>query len=47
MRYYSLDALAMVRGIEDLLGQDFGITEDDLDTARIEDVHSLTKAEAL
>ena len=47
MRYYGLDALALTRGIEDLMGQQFGITEDDLDQARVDDVHSLVKAEAL
>ncbi|TDL79876.1 transketolase [Palleronia sediminis] len=47
MRYYGLDALALVRGIETLTGQEFGITEDDLDHARVDDVHSLVKAEAL
>ncbi|MEN0087993.1 MAG: transketolase C-terminal domain-containing protein [Pseudomonadota bacterium] len=47
MRHYGLDAVALVAGIEDLVGQTFGITEDDLDTARVEDVHSLVKAEAL
>lgn len=47
MRYYGLDALALVRGIERLMGQAFGIDESHLDAARIEDVHSLVKAEAL
>jgi transketolase len=47
MRYYGLDALALVRGIEGLMGADFGITEEDLTAARIDDVHSLVKAEAL
>lgn len=47
MRYYGLDALALVRGIEGLMGQDFGISEEDLDSARVDDVHSLVKAEAL
>ncbi len=47
MRYYGLDAVALVKGIEDLMGQSFGISEDDLDAARVEDVHSLVKAEAL
>ena len=47
MRYYGLDALALVGGIEDLMGARFGITEDDLATARVDDVHSLVKAEAL
>lgn len=47
MRYYGLDALALVRGVEDLVGENFGISEDDLDTARVEAVHSLAKAEGL
>lgn len=47
MRHYDLDALALVRGIEDLMGESFDITEDDLASARVEDVHSLQKAEGL
>ncbi|WP_300064100.1 transketolase C-terminal domain-containing protein [uncultured Roseobacter sp.] len=47
MRYYELDALALVRGVEDLLDTEFGISEADLDAARVDDVHSLAKAEAL
>lgn len=47
MRHYGLDALALVRGIETLTEQEFGISESDLDTARVDDVHSLAKAEAL
>jgi transketolase len=47
MRYYGLDAVALVRGIESLLGQTFGITDTDLEAARVDDVHSLVKAEAL
>lgn len=47
MRYYGLDALALVRGTERLMGQEFDISEDDLDAVRIDDVHSLVKAEAL
>lgn len=47
MRYYGLDALALVKGVETLMGQKFGITEDDLDAARVEAVHSLVKAEGL
>ncbi len=46
-RYYGLDALALVRGVERLLGQDFGLTEADLDAARVDAVHSMLKAEAL
>jgi transketolase len=47
MRYYGLDALALVRGIEGLMGHEFGISETNLDSARVDDVHSLVKAEAL
>ncbi|EAR52703.1 transketolase [Oceanicola granulosus HTCC2516] len=47
MRYYGLDALALTRGVEDLLGQPLGITEEDLAQARVEAVHSLAKAEGL
>lgn len=47
MRYYGLDALALVRGIESLMDEEFGISESDLDTARIDAVHSSVKAEAL
>lgn len=47
MRYYGLDALALVQGVEKLMGQQFGITEDDLDAARVDAVHSLVKAEGL
>lgn len=47
MRYYGLDALALVKGIEDLMGHQFGISETDLDEARVDAVHSLSKAEGL
>ena len=47
MRFYGLDALALVRGMEELMGEEFGISEENLDSARVEDVHSLAKAEAL
>ncbi|MCY4152606.1 MAG: transketolase [Aestuariivita sp.] len=47
MKFYGLDASALIRGIENLMGQDFNITEDDLAAARFDDVHSLVKAEAL
>jgi transketolase len=47
MRYYGLDALALTQGIEDLMGQKIGITEEDLSAARIDAVHSLAKAEGL
>jgi transketolase len=47
MREYGLDAPALVRGIEELLGRSTGVTDTDLETVRIEAVHSLAKAEAL
>jgi transketolase len=47
MRHYGLDALALVRGLERLAGEPFGISEGDLEAARVEEVHSLLKAEAL
>jgi transketolase len=47
MRYYGLDALALVRAVESLLGQDLKVSEHDLEAARVEDVHSLAKAEGL
>ncbi len=47
MRYYGLDALALVRGTEQLLGKEFGISESDLDAVRVDAVHSTAKAEGL
>jgi transketolase len=47
MRYYGLDALALTRGVEELMNHKLGITEGDLAAARVDAVHSLAKAEAL
>lgn len=47
MKEYGLDAPALVRGIEELLGRSTGVSEADLEAVRIEAVHSLAKAEAL
>jgi transketolase len=47
MREYELDALALVRQVERLLGASLGITEDDLAAVRLDAVHSEAKAEAL
>jgi transketolase len=47
MKEYGLDAPALVAGIEKLVGRPTGITEADLEVVRIEEVHSLAKAEAL
>jgi len=46
-RKYGLDAMALVRRIEALLGQDLAIQESDLEAVRLEAVHSLAKAEGL
>jgi transketolase len=47
MREYGLDAIALVRTVEQLLGADFGIIESDLAAVRLDAVHSEAKAEAL
>ncbi len=47
MRYYGLDALALVKTVENALKIDTHITEEDLKAVRIEAVHSSAKAEAL
>jgi transketolase len=47
MRTYGLDAPALVAAIERLTGENFGITDADLDAVRIDAVHSAAKAEAL
>jgi transketolase len=47
MRYYGLDALALVRGIEGLMNIKTNIDADDLDAVRVDAVHSSAKAEAL
>lgn len=47
MNYYGLDATALVAGIETLLGQPLGISDDDLAAVRVDAVHSSVKAEAL
>ncbi len=47
MRNYGIDALALTREIENLTGESFGIEEKELETVRLEAVHSDAKAEAL
>jgi transketolase len=47
MRTYGLDAMALVRRVEELVGRGLGVSEKDLAAVRIEAVHSLAKAEAL
>jgi len=47
MKKYGLDAMALVRSIGSLVGQDLGIREEELEAVRLEAVHSLAKVEAL
>ncbi|MFK8054438.1 MAG: transketolase family protein [Woeseiaceae bacterium] len=47
MRYYGLDAMALVGGIEHLLGQELNINESDLVLSRVDATHSNAKAEGL
>lgn len=47
MRYYGLDATALVGAVAGLLGRSLGIAEADLDAQRAIDGHSLAKVEAL
>ncbi len=47
MEKYGLDALALVRRVESLLGTPLGITPEHLASIRLEAVHSQAKAEAL
>ncbi|MGQ9889198.1 MAG: transketolase family protein [Aggregatilineales bacterium] len=47
MKAYGLDASALLRAVEQLIGQPTGVTEADLAEVRIQPVHSAAKAEAL
>jgi transketolase len=47
MREYDLDALSLVQAVEEMVGHELDITETDLQTVRLEAVHSTAKAEAL
>jgi transketolase len=47
MRKYGLDANALITAIGTLLGRDLHIEDDELESARIDSVHSAAKAEAL
>lgn len=47
MAEYELDAAALIRGVEAILKRPLNIALDALEEARIEDTHSLAKAEAL
>ncbi len=47
MRKHGLDAMALVRRVEDMLGEPLGIDEADLAAVRLDAVHSDAKAEGL
>jgi transketolase len=47
MKEYGLDALALVRAVSRLIGEDLAIDEADLQAVRLQAVHSAAKAEAL
>ncbi len=47
MKEYGIDAMALIREVETLVSERFGIGEDELGSVRIEAVHSLAKAEGL
>ncbi|MBI3362915.1 MAG: transketolase [Chloroflexi bacterium] len=47
VKKYGLDAMALVRAVENLMGKSFGLTETDLAAVRLTAVHSLAKTEAL
>jgi len=47
MKEYELDAISLVKGVEKLLNVSLNITEEDLETVRIEDANSSSKVEAL
>ena len=47
MRTHGLDAMALVRKTEEMVGENLNITDADLESVWIDDVHSDAKAEAL
>jgi transketolase len=47
MREYGLDALALTRAVEQMVGQPLNIKEDELAAVRLDAVHSDHKVEAL
>ncbi len=47
MKTLGLDALALVRAVEKLIGENLNINEEDLQAVRLQAVHSASKAEAL
>jgi transketolase len=47
LREYELDAMALVRAVEELIGRDLAVSEDELGAVAITPTHSAAKAEAL
>ena len=47
MRTHGLDAIALVQKVEKMVGENLNITDADLESVRLDDVHSDAKAEAL
>jgi transketolase len=47
MKKFGLDAMALVSAIERLIGTSIGVTEEDLQAVRLDEVHSVSKEEAL
>ncbi|MBD3305176.1 transketolase [candidate division KSB3 bacterium] len=47
MKKYGLDATALIAAIDKLLGTPTGVTEEDLQAVRLDEVHSASKEEAL
>ncbi|SEL05963.1 transketolase [Colwellia chukchiensis] len=47
MKEYGLDAISLVKGVEELLNKSLNINEADLENVRIEDANSSAKVEAL
>lgn len=47
MQKYELDAAALVKAIEGLVGESFGLTNEDLADVRLSETHSVNKPEAL
>lgn len=47
MREYGLDALALVRNVESLVGTELGVGDEELASVRVNPIHSEAKAEAL
>jgi len=47
LKEYGMDALALIKEVEALTGQQFGISEDELSRTHIAPIHSKAKAEAL